>query len=79
MVIPVWLVYAMWAVMIATAIYTYVSMRKMQKKNRQSANQLDGTIADEGTSFSDIAGSPHMYGNITHLWGQTTTPIKSKG
>lgn len=79
MVIPVWLVYAMWAVMIATAIYTYVSMRKMQKKNRQSANQLDGTIADEGTSFSDIAGSPHMYGNITHMWGQTTTPIKSKG
>lgn len=79
MVIPVWLVYAMWAVMIATAIYTYVSMRKMQKKNRQSANQLDGTIADEGTSFNDIAGSPHMYGNITHLWGQTTTPIKSKG
>ena len=78
MVIPVWLVYAMWAVMIATAIYTYVSMRKMQKKNRQSANQLDGTIADEGTSFSDIAGSPHMYGNITHMWGKTTTPIKSK-
>ena len=77
MLIPVWAIYAMWAVMIATAIYTYVSMRKMQKKNRQSANQLDGTIADEGTSFSDIAGSPHMYGNITHIWGRTTTPIKS--
>ena len=77
--IPVWAIYAMWAVVIATAVYTYVQMRKMQKKNRQSANQLDGTIADEGTSFSDIAGSPHMYGNITHLWGQTTTPIKSKG
>lgn len=79
MLIPVWAIYAMWAVMIATAIYTYVSMRKMQKKNRQSANQLDGTIADEGTSFSDIAGSPHMYGNITHMWGKSTTPIKSKG
>lgn len=79
MLIPVWAIYAMWAVVIATAVYTYVQMRKMQKKNRQSANQLDGTIADEGTSFSDIAGSPHMYGNITHLWGQTTTPIKSKG
>lgn len=77
--IPVWAIYAMWAVVIATAVYTYVQMRKMQKKNRQSANQLDGTIADEGTSFSDIAGSPHMYGNITHLWGQSTTPIKSKG
>ena len=79
MVIAPWLIWAILALTAATAIYTYVSMRKMQKKNRQSANQLDGTIADEGTSFSDIAGSPHMYGNITHLWGQTTTPIKSKG
>ncbi len=78
MVIAPWLIWAMLALTAATAIYTYVSMRKMQKKNRQSANQLDGTIADEGTSFSDIAGSPHMYGNITHLWGKTTTPIKSK-
>lgn len=64
---------------IAVGVYNYVQMRKMQKKNQQSASQLDGTIADEGTSFSDIAGSPHMYGNITHLWGQTTTPIKAKG
>lgn len=64
---------------VIVGIYNYVQMRKMQKKNRQSANQLDGTIADEGTSFSDNAGSPHVYGNITHLWGQTTTPIKSKG
>ena len=79
MLIPVWAIYAMWAVVIATAVYTYVQMRKMQKKNRQNANQLDGTIADEGTSFSDIAGSPHMYGNITHLWGQRTAAIKSKG
>ena len=67
------------AVSIFTAVYSYYTMRKMQKKNRQSANQLDGTIADEGTSFSDIAGSPHMYGNITHLWGQRTSAIKSKG
>ena len=79
MVIAPWLIYAFLAITAAMAVYTYVQMRKMQKKNRQSANQLDGTIADEGTSFSDIAGSPHMYGNITHLWGQSTTPIKSKG
>ena len=79
MVIAPWLIYAFLAITAAMAVYTYVQMRKMQKKNRQSANQLDGTIADEGTSFSDIAGSPHMYGNITHLWGKTTTPIKSKG
>ena len=78
MVIAPWLIYAFLAITAAMAVYTYVQMRKMQKKNRQSANQLDGTIADDGTSFSDIAGSPHMYGNITHLWGKTTTPIKSK-
>lgn len=64
---------------IAVGVYSYLQMRKMQKKNKPKANQLDGTIADEGTSFSDIAGSPHMYGNITHIWGQRTTAIKSKG
>lgn len=64
---------------VIVGIYNYVQMRKMQKKNRQSANQLDGTIADEGTSFSDIAGSPHMYGNVVHIWDKSTTPIKSKG
>lgn len=79
MVIAPWVIYAMLALMVATAAYSYYSMRKMQKKNSASANQLDGTIADEGTSFSDIAGSPHMYGNITHMWGQRTEAIKSKG
>jgi hypothetical protein len=79
MVIAPWVIYAMLALMVATAAYSYYSMRKMQKKNSASANQLDGTIADEGTSFSDIAGSPHMYGNITHMWGQTTSAIKAKG
>jgi hypothetical protein len=79
MVIAPWLIYAFLVVTAAMMVYTYVQMRKMQKKNGQTANQLDGTIADEGTSFSDIAGSPHMYGNITHLWGQRTSAIKSKG
>lgn len=78
MVIAPWVIYAMLALMVATAAYSYYTMRKMQKKNKQEATQLDGTIADEGTSFSDIAGSPHMYGNMTHIWGQRTTPIKSK-
>jgi len=63
---------------IAVGVWNYIQMRKMQKKNQQEANQLDGTIADEGTSFSDIAGSPHMYGNMTHIWGQRTSAIKSK-
>lgn len=66
-------------VSIAVGVYSYLQMRKQQKKNKPKANQLDGTIADEGASFSDIAGSPHMYGNITHIWGQKTTAIKSKG
>ena len=66
------------AVSVVVAVFSYIQARKMQKKNGQKANQLDGTIADEGTSFSDIAGSPQMYGNITHLFGQNTTPIKQK-
>lgn len=79
MVIAPWVIYAMLALMAVTMAYSYYSIRKSQKKNSASANQLDGTIADEGTSFSDIAGSPHMYGNITHMWGQRTEAIKSKG
>ncbi|MDH1800059.1 hypothetical protein [Acinetobacter johnsonii] len=79
MVIAPWVIYAMLALMVVTAAYSYYAMRKAQKKNQQTANQLDGTIADEGVSFSDIAGSPHMYGNITHIWGRATTDIKQKG
>lgn len=79
MVIAPWVIWAMLALMVVTAAYSYYTIRKSQKKNNQSANQLDGTIADEGTSFSDIAGSPHMYGNITHIWGHTTSDIKQKG
>ena len=79
MVIAPWVIYAMLALTVVTMAYSYYAMRKAQKKNQQTANQLDGTIADEGVSFSDIAGSPHMYGNITHIWGKSTTPIKSKG
>jgi hypothetical protein len=63
---------------LAVGVWNYIQMRKQMKKNQQKANQLDGTIADEGTSFSDIAGSPHMYGNMTHIWGQRTSAIKSK-
>ncbi|MGE8542273.1 MAG: hypothetical protein ACN6NX_13295 [Acinetobacter sp.] len=79
MVIAPWLIYAYLAVMVVAAVIAYQAMRKAQKKNGQTASQLDGTIADEGTSFSDIAGSPHMYGNITHMFGQTTSAIKAKG
>jgi hypothetical protein len=79
MVIAPWVIYAMLALMVVTAAYSYHAMRKAQKKNNQSVNQLDGTIADEGTSFSDIAGSPHMYGNITHIWGHATIQLNQGG
>lgn len=63
----------------ASAIYTYYTMRKMQKKNRPEPSQLDGSLADEGTSFSDIAGSPHLYGNIVWKGNESTEAIKQKG
>lgn len=64
---------------VAVGVYTFLQMRKMQKKNRPKPNQLDGTIADEGTSFCDIAGSPHVHANITDIWDKTTSTIKQKG
>ena len=64
---------------LASAIYSYYIMRKMQKKNRPVANQLDGSIADEGVSFSSIFGSPHIHGNIVWKGNEDTDPIKSKG
>lgn len=66
-------------VALLSAVYTYYTVRKMQKKNRPIATQLDGSLADEGSSFSDIAGSPHLYGNIVWKGDESTTPIKSKG
>lgn len=67
------------AISLAVGIYTFLQMRKMQKKNRPKPNQIDGTIADEGTSFCDIAGSPHVHANITDIWDKTTSTIKQKG
>lgn len=64
---------------LASAVYSYYNMRKMQKKNRPEATQLDGSIADEGISFSSIFGSPHIHGNIVWKGNEDTDPIKSKG
>jgi len=64
---------------VAVGVYTFLQMRKMQKKNRPKPNQLDGTIADEGVSFYDIAGSPHVHANITDIWDKSTKAIKKKG
>lgn len=62
-----------------SAVYSYYTMRKMQKKNRPEPSQLDGSLADEGVSFSSIFGSPHIHGNITWIGDQDTQAIKSKG
>lgn len=64
---------------LASAVYSYYNMRKMQKKNRPEATQLDGSIADEGVSFSSIFGSPHIHGNIVWKGNESTEAIKSKG
>ncbi|MCE6003516.1 hypothetical protein KSB07_04010 [Acinetobacter junii] len=64
---------------LASAVYSYYNMRKMQKKNRPEATQLEGSIADEGVSFSSIFGSPHIHGNIVWKGNEDTDPIKSKG
>lgn len=81
MVVAPWVIYAMWAAValaFAAAAYTYYQSRKMTKKNRPAPSQLDGTIADEGQSFSDIAGSPHLYGCITWKGNESTEAIKRK-
>ena len=74
----VWAAIGIAALSVAVGVYTFLQMRKMQKKNRPKPNQLDGTIADEGASFCDIAGSPHVHANITDIWDKSTQAIKSK-
>lgn len=61
--------------------YSYYQSRKAMKEanKRNSASQLDGSIADEGASFSDISGSPHMYTVITWIGNKGSHAIKSKG
>lgn len=74
-----WLVIGLLAFSAAVGVYNFLQMRKMQKKNRPKPNQLDGTIADEGISFYDLAGSPHVHANITDIWDKSTKAIKKKG
>ena len=77
--IPVWVVWAMLALTVASAAYSYYAMRKAQKKNKAEPNQNNGSISEEGVSFSDLAGSPHVYTNITWEGNESIQPIKSKG
>ena len=79
MVVAPWVIYAILAITVASAIYSYYTMRKMQKKNRPVASQLDGTLADEGISFSSVFGSPHIHGNIVWKGNESTEAIKAEG
>ena len=79
MFIAAWIIYAASALAVASAVYTYYTMSKAQKRNRAEPSQLDGSLADEGVSFSDIAGSPHLYGNIVWKGDESSTAIKAKG
>lgn len=79
MFIAPWIIWAMLAVTVASAVYSYYSLKKSQKLNKPEPNQNNGTIADEGVSFSDNAGSPHVFTNITWEGNPSTEPIKSKG
>lgn len=65
-------------VAVAVGVYNYLQVRKMQKKNRPQASQMDGSISGEGTIVHDIAGSPHLYGNDVEKWGYSTEAIKQK-
>lgn len=78
MVLAPWVVYALYALVAIAAIYSYYTFKKSQKGNTPKASQLDGTICDEGQSFSDIAGSPHLHGFITWKGNESTDPIKKK-
>ena len=59
--------------------WLYKQYKNMFKQQQGVApSQIDGTIVGEGTIRNDIAGSPHMYGNITDIWNQDTSAIKQK-
>lgn len=76
MVIAPWVIWAILALTVATAAFSYYTARKAQKRNKVEPSQLDGSIADEGTSFSDIAGSRPMFGVVVDKFGERTEKIK---
>lgn len=63
----------------AMTIYSLVQQRKMAKKNTGvSASQFDATVAQEGATMCDIAGTPPMYGAIVDVWDKSSTAITKK-
>ena len=79
MVIAPWIVWVIGGLVVASAYTAYRAARMMRKqRNNIEPNQIDGTIADEGVSFCDIAGSPIIHGNIVWKGDESTLPIKEK-
>jgi cbb3-type cytochrome oxidase subunit 3 len=77
MVIAPWVIYAMLALMVVTMAYSYYAMRKAQKKNQQTANQLDGTIADEGVSFQMLQ-EVHICMETSPIFGDMQRRISNR-
>lgn len=78
MIIAPWLIYTFLAFTAVSMYFSYRAMRRMNRKNKIEPSQLDGSIADEGVSFSDIAGSPHLYGNIVWKGDESAEAIQVK-
>lgn len=64
---------------VASAAYSFYLMRKQRKKNKPVAqNQIDGSIADEGTSFTDIAGTYPIHMVIVDKYGERSEEIRER-
>lgn len=79
MFIAPWIIWAMLAVTVASAVGAYYSLKKSQKLNKPEPNQNNGTIADEGVSFSDNAnGDFTIPFSISYTSGQKVTVSAEK-
>ena len=79
MVVAPWVIWAILALTVATAAYSYSAARKAQKRAGMEAKDLDVTLADEGASFKWIFGSPNVRGNITWKGNESSYPVKARG
>lgn len=79
MVVAPWIIYVALAVFAGVAAYSYVQMRKMQKRNKgPDALQDVGFIAEEGTTISHGYGTYDMYPIYTEFFDLQTKKIKKK-
>lgn len=72
-----WAAIALFAV---TTVFTYMQMRKMQKRNKgPEASQDVGSIAEEGTTISHGYGTYDMYPVYTEFFDLETEEIRQSG